>query len=63
MKRQAKAIVAGLIAGLTFAIPAADKGFTVAEGLGIALAAVVGYQATYWTGPKGGRVDPPADPS
>ena len=64
MRRTAKAIVAGLVAGIGFAIPASDGGFTVAEGLGVALAAVVAYQGVFWTGPKGGRVDPdPVDPA
>lgn len=62
MKRQAKAIVAGVVAGLGFAIPASAGGLTVAEGLGVALAAVLGYQGVYWTGPKGGRVDPEGTP-
>lgn len=62
MRRQAKAIVAGIVAGLGFAVPAASGGLDLPESLGIALAALIGYQATYWTGPKGGRVDP-ADPS
>lgn len=58
MRRQAKALVAGLAGGLAFAIPASGDGLSLPEYLGTALAAVVAYQGVYWTGPKGGRVDP-----
>lgn len=47
--RAAKAYVAGTVAGLSAAIAVADKGFTVAEMLGIASAFVIGFQTTFWT--------------
>jgi len=49
MKRQLKAIVAGVVAGLTFAIPGVDDGLTASEVLGTALAGLVAWQAVYWT--------------
>jgi len=45
---QLKAITAGVVAGLAFAIPVVDDGVSLADALGIALAAVVGWQSTYW---------------
>ena len=58
MKRQAKAIVAGIVAGISTAIPTSQGGLDLPESLGVALAALVAYQGVYWTGPRGGRVDP-----
>lgn len=58
MKRQAKAIVAAAIAGLGTAAAASAGGMTTAEYLTVASAALVAYQGVYWTGPRGGRVDP-----
>jgi len=49
MRSQMKAIVGGIIAGLSFAIPIVDDGATPGEVLGIALAAIIGWQAVYWT--------------
>lgn len=49
MKKQMKAIVAGLVAGLSFAVPVVDDGVLPSEGLGIVLAALIGWQAVYWT--------------
>jgi len=51
MKPYAKAILAALSAGLAFAIPAAAAGFTVAELLGVAAAALAaggGVWAVPW---------------
>lgn len=45
---QLKAITAGIVAGLSFAIPVVDDGVTLSDVLGIALATIVGWQATYW---------------
>lgn len=50
--RSAKAIVASAVAGLSFAIPVVDDGLAASEALGIVLAAIVGFQAVYWT-PRG----------
>lgn len=47
--RQLKAIVAGAVAGLSFAVPVVDDGLVPSEALGIVLAAVIGWQAVYWT--------------
>lgn len=41
-KVYAKAIVGGLVAGLSYAIPVVDDGLVPSEGLGIALAFIVG---------------------
>jgi|JI10StandDraft_1071094.scaffolds.fasta_scaffold943590_2 hypothetical protein len=49
MKEQMKAIVAGAVAGLAFAIPVVDDGLVASEILGIALAVLTGHQAVYWT--------------
>ena len=49
MKGQMKAIVAGAVAGLSFAVPVVDDGVLPSEGLGIVLAALIGWQAVYWT--------------
>ena len=45
----AKAIVGGLIAGLTTAAAAAQDGFTVTEIIGTVLAAVTGFSGVFWT--------------
>lgn len=47
----AKAIVAALIAGASFAIPVVDDGLTTSEGLGIAVAALTAL-ATVWAVPN-----------
>lgn len=47
--RAAKAYVAGAIAGLAFAGPALDKGLTAGEVCGVAGAALVAFQAVFWT--------------
>lgn len=47
--RAAKAYVAGAIAACAFAGPALDKGLTAAEGVGIVGAALVAFQAVFWT--------------
>ena len=44
-----KAIVGALVAALSYAIPVIDDGLAASEVLGIVLAAVVGFQAVYWT--------------
>lgn len=49
MMEQMKAIVAGLVAGISYAVPVVDDGLVPSEGLGIALAALVAWQAVYWT--------------
>lgn len=49
MRKQAKAIVAGLVAGLSFAVPVVDDGLVASEALGIALAALTGWQLVFWT--------------
>ena len=45
----AKAWVAALVAGLSFAVPVVDDGVVVSEVLGIVLAALVAWQGVYWT--------------
>lgn len=63
-KGSAKAYVAGAIAAVSFAIPVVDDGLLPSEGLGIVLAALVAFQAVYWTNnkesgtPAGGPADP-----
>lgn len=55
IKGSAKAVVAGAVAGLSTAVGFADDGFTTSEWLGIVLAALVGFNGTYWvtnSGPK-----------
>lgn len=53
-KRPYKAIYAGIVAGISTAVSVAPDGVTLVEGLGIALAAVVGFGGTYWiTNPEG----------
>jgi hypothetical protein len=55
VKGSAKAIYAGIVAGLSAAIANASNGFTVEEWLGTILAAIVGFGGTYWvtnSGPK-----------
>ena len=55
VKGSAKAIYAGVVAGLTAAIANASNGYTVEEWLGTALAAITGFGGVYWitnTGPK-----------
>lgn len=49
---KAKAIVGGLVAGLSFAIPVVDDGLVPSEVLGIALATLTGFTAVYWTSNK-----------
>lgn len=46
--KQAKAVVAGAIAAIAFATPLVDDGVTASEGLGIAGAFLVAWQAVYW---------------
>lgn len=55
MDRQLKAIVAGLVAGLSFLAPGVDDGLLWSEGIGAVLATLVGWQAVYWTS---NRLDP-----
>lgn len=55
MRKQLKAIVAGVVAALSYAVPVVDDGLVASEGLGIALAALVGWQAVYWTENRGQR--------
>lgn len=43
----AKAVVAGLIAAISFAIPVVDDGLVASELLGIVLAGLVGSGITY----------------
>lgn len=47
--RAAKAYVAGAVAGLAFAGPVVDDGLTASETLGILGAALVAFQAVFWT--------------
>jgi hypothetical protein len=44
-----KAWVAGALAALAFAVPVVDDGVSLGEALGIALAALAGFQGVYWT--------------
>jgi surface antigen len=44
----AKAIVGGVVAGLSSAGLAAQDGFTVQEWIGIALATVTGFATVFW---------------
>lgn len=44
-----KAIVAALVAALSYAVPVVDDGLAASEVLGIVLAAVVAFEAVYWT--------------
>lgn len=48
-RKSTKAWVAGLVAALSFAAPVVDDGLVASEVLGVALAAVAGFQAVYWT--------------
>lgn len=47
--RAAKAYVGAAVAGLSAAVPLVDDGLTRSEVLGIALAALAGFQGVYWT--------------
>ena len=47
-RRAAKAYVGALVAALSYAVPVVDDGLLPSEGLGIILAALVGFQAVYW---------------
>lgn len=47
--RYAKAIVGGLVSGLSALIPLAGDGVSLVDGLGTALAVLVGFQGVYWT--------------
>jgi hypothetical protein len=50
IERQWKAIVGAAVAGVGVAVAAAaSEGISQTEALGIALAALVGYQGVYWT--------------
>lgn len=55
MRKQAKAITAGLVAALSFAVPVVDDGLVVSEVLGITLAGLVGWQGVYWMSNRTGR--------
>ena len=48
VKGSAKAIYAGVVAGLTAGIANASNGFTTEEWLGTALAVVTGFGGVYW---------------
>lgn len=48
MKGQLKALTAGVVAGLSFAIPVVDDGVVPSEVGGILLAFVVAWQSVYW---------------
>lgn len=45
----AKAVAGGLISGASAAVPLVDNGVTVSEVLLIVIAAVVGFNAVFWT--------------
>jgi hypothetical protein len=47
--RAAKAYVGGAVAALAFAAPVVDDGLTASEALGILSAALVAFQAVFWT--------------
>lgn len=49
VKRVAKAISGGVVAGLTFLIPVVDDGLVASEIGGIALAVITGFGAVYFT--------------
>ncbi len=49
LKRAAKAYVAGAIAGGSFLAPVVDDGLLVSEAIGAVTAALVAWQAVYWT--------------
>lgn len=49
MRRYAKAVVAGLIAALSWAIPVVDDGLVASEVLGILLAGLTGTGLVYAT--------------
>ena len=49
----AKAIMGAVVAGLSFAVPVVDDGVLLSEALGIALAALVGFQGVYWVSNTG----------
>lgn len=47
--RAAKAYTSAAVAALAFAAPVVDDGLSASESLGIISAAVVAFQAVYWT--------------
>ena len=47
IKPYLKSLVGGLTAGISFAIPVVDDGVLPSEGLGIALAFIVGLGSVY----------------
>lgn len=52
MKGQAKALVAGAIAAISFAVPVVDDGVVPSEVGGILLAFIVAWQGVYWVSNK-----------
>lgn len=56
----AKAVVAGAVAGLSYAASAAADGFTTGEVLGIAVATLAAFEAVYWV-PNKDHVDDRAE--
>ncbi len=49
VRSTATAWVAAGVAALGYLVPVVDDGLTASEGLGAALAALVAWQAVYWT--------------
>lgn len=47
--RAAKAYVGAAVAAIAFATPVVDDGLAASEALGIAGAALVAFQAVFWT--------------
>lgn len=52
-KYAAKAYVAALIALLSYLAPVVDDGLSAGNVVGALLAAVIAWQATYWTSNRG----------
>lgn len=49
IKGMAKALVGATVAGLSALLPVVDDGLTTSEFLAALLAALIGWQAIYWT--------------
>ncbi|SDC13688.1 hypothetical protein [Nocardioides lianchengensis] len=49
IRRTTKAWIAAAVAGLGYLVPVIDDGMAAPEALGAVLAALVAWQAVYWT--------------